>query len=456
MTASRSVAAAPAAATDRSATSAGTLQEAQAAGPAQPKRGKRSLADNGPVLRRLAWPFLRLMPTVAVGNLVIVTRHADVVEVLTRDEDFTVAEVNAVPMDRVNGPFVLGMDRSEQCLRERSILQRCVHDGDTERIRSFVAAIAASLVERARPAGRIDVVQDLARPAAARLVAAYFGVAGPDEATLQRWMRTLFHEAFLNGGGAPEVRRAAEVSAAELHAFTDELIATRQAQIRAGERTPDDFLTRLVRLQGDEATRLSDEGVRRNVGGVIVGAVETTSKAVAHATEQLLRHRDAFQKAQAAARAGDVETVRGYAFDALRFNPINPVLARYAARPAVLGAGTRRERRIPEGRKVFAAVLPAMFDPRAFPSPGQLRADRPASSYLHFGHGLHACFGRYVNQVQIPELVAALLRLDGLRPADGDDGVMLYDGPFPDRYLLAFEASGTTAASGGGAHGAGA
>lgn len=405
----------------------------------QVTRSKRTLADDGPRLRMLAWPFLRLMPTIAIRSIVIVTRHADVLEVLARDQDFTVADVNAVAMDRVNGPFVLGMDRSPICLRERSLLQRCVHDGDDERVRAFSAATAAELVEQVRARGRIDVVQDLARPAAVRLVAHHFGVAGPDEATMQRWMRTIFHEAFLNGGGAPAVRRAAEESAAQLHLHLDALIATRQAQIRSGASTPDDFLTRLVRLQDDEETRLSDEGVRRNVGGVIVGAVETTSKAVAHATEQLLRHRKAFGRARAAALAGDVETVGRYAWEALRFNPISPVISRRAARSVELAAGTRRARRIAEGRKVYAAVLPAMFDPRAFPRPGQMRVDRPASAYLHFGHGLHACFGRSVNLVQIPELMAALLRLENLRPAPGADRAMLYDGPFPDRYLLDFD-----------------
>lgn len=411
---------------------------APVAGP-EVKRSKRTLADDGPRLRMLAWPFLRFMPTVAIRSIVIVTRHADVLEVLARDQDFTVADVNAVAMDRVNGPFILGMDRSPTGLRERSLLQRCVHAGDDERVRAFAAATAAELIEQARPRGRIDVVQDLARPAAVRMVAHHFGVAGPDEPTMQRWMRTIFHEAFLNAAGSPAVRRAAEASAAQLHAHLDRLIATRQDQIRSGAPTPDDFLTRLVRMQDDEETRLSDEGVRRNVGGVIVGAVETTSKAVAHATEQLLRHRKAFEHARAAALAGDIETVGRYTWEGLRFNPINPVLARRAARPVELAAGTRRARRIAEGRKVYAAVLPAMFDPRAFPHPGQMRTDRPASAYLHFGHGLHACFGRSVNLVQIPELVAALLRLEKLRPAPGADRAMLYDGPFPDRYVLDFD-----------------
>lgn len=403
------------------------------------KRGTVGLANNGPLIRRLSWPLLRFKPILAVGKLVFVTRHDDVREVLSRDEDFTVAEGNAAAMDRVNGPFILGMDRSPQYVRERSILERCIHEADVGRIRALVSDTAAELVQACRARGRIDVVQDLARPAAIRLLSSYFGVPGPDEPTMMRWMRTIFHETFLNVGGDPEVRRAGEESAAEFHAYADILIARRRSQIKLGETTPDDFLTRLVRLQSDPETRLSDEGVRRNIGGVVVGAVETTSKATAHAVDQLFRHGDALRRARTAAAADDVAEVGRYAFEALRFNPINPVLSRHAARATVLAAGTRREHCIPPGRIVYAGVLPAMFDPSVFDRPGDFRTDRPAGAYLHFGYGLHTCFGRYVNLIQVPELTAALLRLDNLRRAPKPEGAILYDGPFPDRLLLNFD-----------------
>ncbi|HWH34881.1 MAG TPA: cytochrome P450 [Acidimicrobiales bacterium] len=405
--------------------------------PALLRRAAVRLANNGPLLRRLSGPLLRFAPIVRVGQVVLVTRHADVVEVLERDSDFTVAESNAASMDRVNGPFVLGMDRSPLCEREQAILARCVHDGDDARIRGAVRATAAELLEGARPRGRLDVVQDLARPAAVRLVADYFGAPGPDEATMATWMRRIFHETFLNIGGDAGVRRAGEASGASLHAYLDELIARRQSERATGTIVPDDMVTRLVRLQDE--TGLSDEGVRRNLGGVIVGAVDTTSKATAHAVDQLLAHPRALHQARAAAVAGDVEQVGQWAFEALRFNPINPVLSRHVARDTVLAAGTRRRRRIPGGCTLYTGILPAMFDPEVFPDPGQLRGDRPLASYLHFGHGLHRCFGRFVNVIQIPELVAAVLRLEGLRRAPGRRGAIVYDGPFPDRLLVDFD-----------------
>jgi len=52
---------------------------------------------------------------------------------------------------------------------------------------------------------------------------------------------------------------------------------------------------------------------------------------------------------------------------------------------------------------------------------------------------MHTCFGLYINYVQIPELVAGLVRLPGLRRAPGGAGRLVYDGPFPERLVVAFD-----------------
>jgi cytochrome P450 len=61
------------------------------------------------------------------------------------------------------------------------------------------------------------------------------------------------------------------------------------------------------------------------------------------------------------------------------------------------------------------------------------------ADYLHFGYGMHRCFGRAINAVQIPELVATLVRLKNLRRASGPTGRIAWDGPFPERLILEFD-----------------
>ena len=37
--------------------------------------------------------------------------------------------------------------------------------------------------------------------------------------------------------------------------------------------------------------------------------------------------------------------------------------------------------------------LSAMFDRREIPEPGAFRTDRPWETYIHWGYGMHTCFG---------------------------------------------------------------
>jgi cytochrome P450/glutathione S-transferase len=399
------------------------------------------------VQRPLFTLLRRVAPILVVGKRAVVTRHADVLEVLTRDTDFTIAEVNEARINAIDGPFILGMDRSPQYDREEAALRLAVRRDDLERIRNFVAHSAAELAEAARPQGRIDVVGGFARVAAMRLVGSYFGIPAPDEPTMLRWMRDVFHDIFANPAADPLVHRDALRASAELRQHMDDVIAHRKAQRDAPDQ-PDDVLGRLLALQGEAHPWLDDNAVRRNLGGLIVGAVDTTSKFVTLAIDELLRRPDALAGARAAAMSGDVGAVKHYAYEAVRFNPHHPVQARHCGRETELAAGTPRAKRVPAGSSVYVGTLSAMFDPAAFPQPTEFRADREAE-YLHFGYGLHRCFGLAINGVQIPELVAALLRLPNLRRAAGRAGRVVWDGPFPERLILAFDNDGSTA---GGRH----
>jgi cytochrome P450 len=76
-----------------------------------------------------------------------------------------------------------------------------------------------------------------------------------------------------------------------------------------------------------------------------------------------------------------------------------------------------------------------MFDEQAWPEPYRILTDRPLDRYLHFGDGMHRCFGEYINRIQVPIIVGSLVRLPNLRK----HSTLLYDGPFPDQFVLAFD-----------------
>ena len=127
-----------------------------------------------------------------------------------------------------------------------------------------------------------------------------------------------------------------------------------------------------------------------------------------------------------------------YVLECLRFNSFAAGIARVCAEDYVVARGTLRTTRIPKGGSVLAATQSAMMDWGALKSPKEFPLDRPDYVYMHFGYALHTCFGYYINLVQIPRIVKAVLKRDGLRRAAGSEGQMQSTGPFPVHIRLEF------------------
>ncbi len=374
-------------------------------------------------------------PILVLPRIAVVSLYADVVEVLNNEAAFSVVPIYAPKMEATTGNFVLGMDDTSQYEREIGLMRQAVHPEDLERIRAFANEQAAEMVAAA--GGRLDVVAGLTRVVPTRLLGSYFGTPGPDEATTMVWMRAIFRHIFLNLGNDPNMAQKAQDAAKALNASLDSRIAQRKAEMASGQEIPDDFLCRLLQLQKTDP--FADEVVRRILGGTIVGTVDTNSKAIAQALDQLLDRPLTLAEAQEAARADNDELVAKYVFEALRFCPQNPILLRRCEQSVTIAAGTDRATLIPQGSLVVVGTEAAMFDPARFPEPEAFRIDRPQEDYIHFGSGMHTCFGRHIATVLIPTVAKQLLKRQGLRRAEGAEGTLRYDGAFPNHMLVSYD-----------------
>jgi cytochrome P450 len=352
-----------------------------------------------------------------VGTTVVAARHADVRELLSRDLDFVIAPINAKRIDEVNGPFVLGMDRSARLEIERRALYRALAAIDYAPLREAIATEASS---RLAGATTIDVVGDFARPIAAHSAQRLFGITGTDETTFEDMARAIFAHTFLNLGGDETVRARAIRAAALMRDWLAEEIARRSTT-----GTPDPTNDMMGALLRDG--QLDAQGARRTLGGMLVGSVDTTASTVAKIVAIL--GRDPALRKQVATDVGDPDRLRGWCWDVLRRWPHNPILLRQAAAATMLG-GTEVE----AGDRVVAWTQAAMQDGAVFVDPDRIRPDREPSGYLHLGAGLHPCAGRSVNAFQIPLLVAALLRR-GIRSV----GKVGWAGSFPAHLPVTLE-----------------
>ncbi|WP_114951847.1 cytochrome P450 [Sphingosinicella terrae] len=359
---------------------------------------------------RIAARFAPSRP-VRLGKRVIAIRHAHVRELLGRDLDFGIAAVNVGKIEEVNGgPFILGMDRSAALERERRALYKALAAVDLSRLREGAAADAAARLAAVPAGGTIDAVEAYARPIAARTAQGLFGINGPDDLIFMEVARSIFAHTFLNLGGDEAAKQRGIEAGRLMQAWLAEEIARRRANAAPG----DDLMGQLIR-QG----LLDDDAIRRALGGMMVGSIDTTATCVAKILTVIGREPGMQYRMQA--DLADQDRLYGWCLEALRKWPHNPILLREATAGTSLSGRT-----IGQGERVIAWTEAAMLDPAVFPGPTRLRPDRDRAAYLHFGGGLHPCSGRAVNRFQIPLLVGALVSRGLARI-----GSVRWAGPFP-------------------------
>ncbi len=380
---------------------------------------------------------LRRKVIVAYDNVgtAVVARYQDVKDVLHRDRDFEV--VYAPRMMRITDGenFFLGMPDSARYTRDVSNMRLAVRRDDvTALVEPFAIRRASEIVKQA--AGRIDVPQDLSLQVPAALLGTYFGTPGPSVRELIEWTTLMFWYLFIDLAADIELEKRALDAAARCRSYLDELIQQRKRQ----PTDADDVLNRCLIMQRAGLPGMDDLGIRNNLIGLIIGAVPTVSKAAVNALDQLLDRPDWLSSAQTAARSGDDALLAAHVFEALRFNPINPVIFRRAARAVTIAKNTLRSLDVSRGTMVLASNLSAMFDPMNIAAPNSFRTDRQQDNYILWGDGLHTCFGAHINQVLVPSILKPLLTQNKLRRAAGELGSLdCKDTPFPVHMWLEFD-----------------
>ena len=407
-------------------------------------------ADKSPLVRR--WidteplPFFKELrekrPILVTPKFTLVTRFDDVREVLNMPKVFTVE-----PYVSKMGDYLMMHDDDALHTREKSLMQCMLNRDDLPAVRTMVANVSKDILDTA--SGNIEIVNSYCRMVPATLVREYFGLTGAKRSDLIEWSYWNQYDTFHNQPFdlLPQEKYQSIVdrhneTSKKLGQFIVELIARRTLQVKAEQIT----LSTLVRLDDDIVTRMLRTGypkqldfdIKRlgiNAGGLLIGAIETTSQAVAQVIQYLLDRPEWLAEAKTAAQKDQPDEFDGIVWEALRFVPITPYLFRTTASDYTAAKGTGYETVLRAGTYVLPVTMSATFDERAFDSPDEFIPQRNWYNYFHFGFGSHECLGRYVGMVMIPEMVRQVLIRQDIKAKAAID---YKAGPFPEQYHLSW------------------
>ncbi|WP_309604092.1 cytochrome P450 [Phenylobacterium sp.] len=377
----------------------------------------------------------RFAPLPRFGNLVIATLHDDVVEVFATDAAFAAPYRDKLDVITGGEPFFLGLADGPEYRGAVAAMRRVVRPDDLPGLARQAEALAEKAVAGA--GGRIEVVDALVREVTFKLLGDYLGVPPPPKGDIRVWATRLFEFQFADPGGDPALRVQVDAIAPAMRAHIQGEMDRRRATGAAAQ--PDDVLGRCLALQAAGESWYTDAAIRTAIACLMVGGPPQPPMVVPQALEQLLRRPEALADAQRAARDGDDDLLAGYVLEAMRFDPLAPGLPRHVAAEATIAAGTRRARTVPAGATVLAAFASAMMDARRLPDPKVFNPRRLAYEYIHFGHGLHECFGRHINRATLHLMLKPLLRRPNLRRAPGPAGRLSKNGVFAERLVVEFD-----------------
>jgi cytochrome P450 len=358
------------------------------------------------------------------GATYMVTRADDVQEVFRRTNDFLLGPVNERKI--LSGDFVISLDPERRYWGEKSIILDSLPPARLQQLEQIVDAAAAQLLQP--PLRNPLNVAEFAEFVTVAITEQFWGLdaagarsavvhARPGADTMRLWLRKL---ACVLGSIEPApfgIREAGVLCSEEFVSYVRAACAT-----HSGRR---DMIWHILQHSGNDL-----ELTARNIAALVMTGVPVVTKGFCHAFQELLRRPAPLRAAILAAQAGQRERVGRLLIEALRFNPVFPVLPRYCVRPTTLAAGTPRATEIPAGSNVIASPLGAMFDPEALEDPEAFSDERnlqinPASitpgweygsppdgtpgHYLLFGGGDHWCLGEQMAIAEMASMAVALL-----------------------------------------------
>ena len=379
------------------------------------------------VLRTIAGLLRAVWPVSPFG----VVREHDIREVLSRPLDFEAGYRDAV----VTGPFVLALNRTPLYATQLVLFKHAVKpDDDAAPLRARLRATLDGLLASARTGASplsptFDFVRDVVVPANLDLLADYFGIPCKNDPQVERWLRALAVHIVLNDSLSDAERTLAQCSAASLRRLIEQTIAERRTP-GAAALASHTILDRLLTHQlGNVPATVSDDEIVDLIGGLMVFFHLPIVQASTLALYELTLHRDGFKDARHAALhgTGGVNDVKPFAFEALRFRPMFPLILRHCPRATVVDDGQGHRREYAAGAPVPVFLIGGMFDPVTVCNPTLFLTDHSAASELVFGAGFHHCIGQFMAEIQVPEILAGVLRLKNLRRAAGCAGRLRYD-----------------------------
>jgi cytochrome P450 len=287
-----------------------------------------------------------------------------------------------------NNPSMLDLDPPDHTRIRRLAQQGFLHRY-VQSLEPSIRRIVDACLDRVANEERFDVMDALARPLPAIVIADMMGLPEADHDQFQRWSEDLIDGTSTND---PErITRAQRSSKALRDYFRDRI---RERRGTDGE----DLIRQLIRAE-EEGDRLTELELYNTCLLLLVAGHETTTRVIGNGLQLLLTHPDQF-----AWLREHPESIPDAIEEMLRFEPPVQATRRFVTEDLEFH-GTRFSR----GDLIFVSIAAANRDPAANADPARFDVRREKVQQVSFGYGIHLCLGASLARLEAKVAFEALL-----------------------------------------------
>jgi cytochrome P450 len=342
-------------------------------------------------------------------NAYLITRHADILAAL-KDRRLATANM-AQGVDRLSPAeqeelqplrtsinLWMGHTNPTDHVRFQQLLKRYFTPSTVNALRPRVRQITNELLDAVAPAGRMDVVKDLAYPLPANVIAEMLGMPVKDRELLQAWSRDIL--AIFQVADITRLRQC-QRSVLEMQEYLRVLVAERRAEPH------DDVLSMFVAAEREGG--VTEDEIVANCVLLLFAGHETTAGLIGNGLVLLFDNPDEFARLKSAP-----ELMPSAIEEMLRCDGPAGVIVRRSTEPIELAGHS-----FAADTHFYLATTAGNRDPDVFADPEHFDVTRTGSRHTAFGMGTFYCLGAALARMEADECFRILLdRFPDVRPAD--------------------------------------
>ena len=278
-----------------------------------------------------------------------------------------------VPLLNVDHPTMLGVDAPDHTRLRKLVAQGFLHKY-VQSLAPAIARLTDELLDATPPdADHIEIMQAVAKPLPAIVIAEMMGVPVDERHLFEHWSAALL--------GASDITNPALIrKAGEANVEMRQYLARLTEQKRRSPRQ--DLISQLIAAEED-GDRLTLDELYSNCILLLAAGHETTTRLIGNCLYLLLQH----PEQMALARRSEADLANALE-ESLRFEP--PVLftVRTVREPITLHGFDLKP-----GQLLMLSIAAANRDPAVNADPDRFDIEREKVTHVSFGYGVHLCLG---------------------------------------------------------------